>query len=464
MKITQKVGIILAAVILGGTFFIPTTQTFSPEARSTMAIVLVVIILLVTEAIPIGITCMMGMAMLVALGAVPSMGVALSGFANPILFFVLVSFGISAALVKTPLSKRILVLVARKFGQSSRRLLFAIMFSACLISFVISSVAAVAVFIPVVLNFLNVYNTEEERRSTGKCFMMALPIATMIGGMMTPASSSINMIAISMLEEHTGLTIRFIDWMCFSAPVILVMLPFAWFICWTIYPPADVNQQKIKDYISSIEIDSKLSGQEIYVLAVIFSIVLFWILSSWFPIFNITLVGLLGLMFFFIPSKEVLTWREFVSSVSWEVYILIGAMISLGAAVSSSGLSIWVATMIFPNQLNLPLFLLVAFVASITFMLLLPIPVAPALVTMLAPPLMMFAESVGVSPYFFVLVLALTATQCYFFPLDAVPLMTFSKGYYKMFDLPKVAIPIQLLFTVAISIWLPVMGKVLGVI
>ena len=120
MRPLQKVGLILAALILVAMFFVPVTETFTYEARNTMGVVIVVIILLVTEAFPLGIVSMVGLALLVVFGAVPNMGTALVGFANPVLFFVLVSFGMSEALVRTPLSMRVLLLLARKFGQSSK--------------------------------------------------------------------------------------------------------------------------------------------------------------------------------------------------------------------------------------------------------------------------------------------------------------------------------------------------------
>ncbi|MBR0376720.1 MAG: anion permease, partial [Firmicutes bacterium] len=188
-----------------------------------------------------------------------------------------------------------------------------------------------------------------------------------------------------------------------------------------------------------------------------------WILSSWIPALNITVVALIGLALFFIPGWSIMSWKQFERAVSWEAFLLIGTMISLGGAVTSSGLSTWIAETVFPAGLQLSTPLAVAFTALLTFLLLIPIPVAPALVTFMAAPMVMFSAALGVSPYLLLITLGLCACNCYLLPLDTVPLMTFSTGSYKMFDMPKSTALIQLIFIPVISIWVPVAAKILGI-
>jgi len=325
-------------------------------------------------------------------------------------------------------------------------------------------VAAAAVFIPIITQFLTVYENEEDRKKTARAYMIALPVASMIGGMMTPAGSSINMLAISMLEKYAGMTIPFVKWMIMGIPLTVVLLPVAWFLCVKVFKPAPLSREKINSYIDRVmtEIPGKMTGKEKYVLVILFAMLVLWITSSWVPVLNITAVALVGLMLYFLPGKmQILTWKDFTSSVSLEAFLLMGTMISMGSVISSSGLSGWISAVIFPASLNTatPLFLM--FVAVITFVLLIPIPVAPALITMLASPLILLAQGSGISPALTMAVFGLCACNCYLLPLDTVPLMTYATGAYDMFDMPKATAAVQVVMIVLSSLWLSVCGRLL---
>ncbi|HCX64957.1 MAG TPA: sodium:sulfate symporter, partial [Eubacteriaceae bacterium] len=185
MKMTQKIGMLLAALVLVGMNFIEPTESLGLAGIHTMGILVAVLILLITEPIPLGVTCLFSIALLVIFSAVDSFGEALAGFTNPIVFFVLVSFGISKAITKVPLSNRILKLLLKAFGKNVKLILLSIMIASAIISSVISNVATTAVFISLVIKFIHVYDDPADQSKTGKAFMIGLPVASMIGGMLT---------------------------------------------------------------------------------------------------------------------------------------------------------------------------------------------------------------------------------------------------------------------------------------
>ena len=465
VKKLQIVGIIAAAVILIGMFFIPTSEAMPYAARNTLGVLLAVVILLITEAFPLGIVCLSAISMMYFFGCVKTVPEALSGFTNATLFFLLASFGISEALTAVPVSTRLLLVLMKKFGRNINQLLFAIMFVTAAISSVISNVAAAAMFIPLVTNFLRVYEKEEDRKRSGKAFMIALPVASMIGGMITPAGSSISILTISMLEKYAGVTIPFVHWMLMGAPLAIIMLPVAWFFCAKVFKPAPLTEETISNYAAELEneIPRKMTAKEIYVLIVVGILLVLWILSSWIPFLHVAAVSLAGLLLLFLPGKAgVLTWKDFTRSVSLPAFLLMGTMISIGAVVTSSGLGTWISQVVFPSTFVSFTPLVIAFVALMTFVLLIPIPVSAALITMLSAPLIAFCGNIGVSPVLIMAAFGLCASNCYLLPLDTVPLMTFSTGAYGMFDMPKATVWIQLLMIVASSLWLTVVGRIIG--
>lgn len=129
-------------------------------------------------------------------------------------------------------------------------------------SSIVSNVPTCAIFMAISLEFIKVYEREEDRRHTGKAFMIAIPVSSMIGGMMTPAGSSINLIAVSQLEKYNGTTVSFVQWMCAGIPLAVVVVPLAWFLMVKVYRPAPVSRENIGRFIDSMDIPERMEKKK----------------------------------------------------------------------------------------------------------------------------------------------------------------------------------------------------------
>ena len=65
MKRTQLIGAILSVAVLIAMFFVPESIGLSTAGIRTLGVLIAIIIALVTEPLPIGITCMLGIALMV---------------------------------------------------------------------------------------------------------------------------------------------------------------------------------------------------------------------------------------------------------------------------------------------------------------------------------------------------------------------------------------------------------------
>ncbi|SNS97813.1 solute carrier family 13 (sodium-dependent dicarboxylate transporter), member 2/3/5 [Anaerovirgula multivorans] len=464
MKKVQVIGLLLAITILIGMNFIPTGNILTEAGRNTLGILIAILILLITEPIPIGVTCILGIGLLVLFKAVSGIPEALNGYTNPIVFFVLVSFGISAAITKVPLSKRLLVKIMSFFGKDVKMILLSIMICAALISSIVSNVATTAIFITITLQFLNIYKDESERKSTGKSFMIGLPVASMIGGMITPAGSSLNLMSINLLEQLTGIKITFVQWMVCGIPIVTIMLPLAWLIIIKVYPPVELSSEDIRKYIETLYVPSRLNFSERYVLSLVSIMFALWVLSSWIPAFNITLVAIVGFSFLFLPKISILTWQEFLDSVSWAAFFLVGTIISIGNSLVANGVSNWIAATIFPDTIHFPIYGMVFVVGVAVFFMLIFVPVAPALISMLVAPLIDLAGAANISPVLMIMTLGLCVANCYLLPLDTVPLLTYMTGYYKISEMSRSTGLIQVCMVMIVTIWLPIALSILGIL
>lgn len=463
MKKKQLIGFIVCIVLLVAVFVLPIPSGLTEKGLITIGILLTFLVLLVTEALPIGVICILSLALLPTLGAADNLKIALSGYTTPILYFVLVSFGISAAVSKVPLSKRILVSLMKIFGKNVRSIIFAIMLCTAVISSLVSNVPTTAIFMGIGLGFLEIFDLGEDRKRTGKAIMIAIPVASMIGGIMTPAGTSLNLLTMDVLKEMAGINVTFVQWMLIGIPIAVVLIPIAWFFIVKTYKPAEIDPKKIHQYIDTIDIPRHIDRREMSVIIITMGMLILWILSSWFPFLDVTIIALFGFVCFFLPGIEILNWQEFVKSVSWEAFFLVGTVLCIANCIIANGVSDWFIATVMPTSLSLPLFGIVFIVCLIVFVMLLVIPVAPALIAVLAPAMISFAVTTNSSPAILVMAMGICASNCYLFPLDTVPLITYSTGYYSMMDMPKSTFFIQLTLGILVALWLPIMGNWIGI-
>ena len=107
---------------------------------------------------------------------------------------------------------------------------------------------------------------------------------------------------------------------------------------------------------------------------------------------------------------------------------------------------------------------LIAFTAALIFITLIFIPVATSMVPIMAIPLIALAQGAGVSPSLIMMTAAICACNCYLLPLDTVPLITYAKGYYSMTDMAKSTGYLQIAVILLSALWLPVIGKLFGLV
>ena len=460
MKKKQIIGIVLAILAIIVSMFMPEMGDVSQVGMRTIGVLVAFLLLLVTEALPVVVISLIFVAIMPLLGVVPSFGTALKGYSEPIVFFTLASFGIAAALTTIPLSKRILRALLKAFGKNVGQVLLSMMAACAFLSSIVSNVPTCAIFMAITLDFLKLYDNEEDKKRTGRLFMIAIPVASMIGGMMTPAGSSINLLAMGQLETHAGMEITFVQWMAAGIPLALVMIPLAWFVMLKVYKPAEITKEQIDSFVNSIDIPQKMDKKEIKVCIITIMMLVLWIASSWVKEINVMVVAMLGCCIMFLPGVEVLKVDTFLRENSWDAFFLVGSVISIANAMITNGVSSAIAGAI--PAMDLPLALILAVVALLIFITLVIIPVASSMIPIMAVPLISIALGGDVSPALVMLTAALCAGNCYLLPLDTVPLITYSKGYYSMTDMAKSTAFLQLAMVILCALWLPLIGAIVG--
>ena len=458
----KNIGMILSLIILLISFFIPEGGGLSSAAIRTIGLSVAFLCLLVTEALPLSITCWTMLVLMPMFGVVQGFPQALTGFSNPVVFFILGSFGISAAFTTLPLSKRIMIVLLKYFGKNIKSFLFALMLCILPITAFISSVPACTLFMAIGLSFLELFENEDDKKATGRAFMIAIPVTCLFGGMATPVGSTMNLLALDLLEQYTGQIITFVQWMSVGVPLVILVLPIWWLLVYKIYKPAEINENMVKTFIERLNVPSKMNTQEKKVLAITSIMIILWIMSSWVSQINVIMVTLLGTCIMFFPGIQVLEWKSFIKGVNLDPVFLLGTVLSIGNAMIDNGVSDWISSLFPSSPMALPM--LMVFTVLLVLGILIIMPVAPSVVMFLAVPLIALAEATGHNPTLIILTLGMASGNCYLLPLDTIPLITYGSGYYSMLDLPKSTLFLQMYILILLPLVLWVASSVLHII
>ena len=448
----------MAVVIL-----MPTPEGLTAAGQRTAALFLGALILWATEAIPIAITSILVLALQPILN-ISTLGAAFTNFMSPVFFFVMVMFFIALGFTKTGLAHRFALWMISKAGTDPGRVLFVFMFGTAAISTVVSDVPCAAIFMAIALGIFDKLGLQPGRSQFGKAVMIGIPIASLIGGVGTPAGSSINVLGLVMIEQNGGPHIPFLHWMAIGIPMVIIMLPVAAWVLLKFFPPEIKTIGSISDIQRERSLMGPIKASEWKVIGIMSAMIVFWILSTWVRAFDTVLVGVCGACLMFMPGIKLFTWKEAQDSTGWDVLMMIGAVSSLGALSSSSGLAKWLVGASLGGLQDWSVLGILALISAFTVIIHLMLPVNPVIPAVMVPPIMLLAAAAGKNPALYALPVVFTASCAFLLPLDAVPLVTYSKGYYRIFDMFLPGLVLSVIWVIVLVAILMVVGPMIGLI
>ena len=326
-------------------------------AHRLLAVMALVVILWITEAVPLAATALLGPVLCVLLG-IGGMKDVFRGFADPIIFVFLGGFLLAEAILHHGLNRRIAfsILGQRWVSQSPTRLLAGFGLVTALISLWVSNTATTAMMFPIALAVLK--QTETAKAAFGSRLMLMIAFSASVGGFGTPIGTPPNLIGLGIIQNRLNVQIPFFQWMAFGLPLVaLLLLVLIGSMAWTNQGSAFGNE------VLGAERESlgPVTAGERNVLIAFLLTVAMWITPGaialvWgtghpvFKWFNAHLpestAALLGaLLLFFMPinfraAQFTLTWRE-AKNIEWGVILLFGGGLALGELMFSTGLAEW---------------------------------------------------------------------------------------------------------------------------
>lgn len=453
--------------------------------RAVAAVFALTAALFLTELLPLGLSALLGSALLVVAAGLNEKAV-FAAFGDPVIPLFIGSFLLARSMEVSGLNERIAwwVLSQPWASGSGPRLLFATGAVSCVVSLFVSNTATAAMLMPVVAHVVGTMHAERTRFATGMVLMLAWGSSVAVG---FPVGTPPNLIGLGLIEQATGQRIGFVQWMGFAMPITAVALAMAWLLLHLRtrrhYPDTAGVLALARDAYAALP---RMGDAQRNTLIAFGAALTLWVV----PDLTVNAIHLLGLstiplakwmqdrltptvaaltgaaLLFVLPARDrpggrALTWQE-AMGIDWGVILLFGGGIALGQAMFSSGLAqslgdaaarasgadgLWEITVL----------------ATLCAILLSEFASNTAAATTMVPVAIALAEGAGVSPVAPALGAALGASFGFMLPVSTPPnAIVYSSGHVSSAEMMSRGLALDIAGFVAILACLRLVLPVLG--
>lgn len=359
----RRAGLLLAPLAFSAVWLAP--LSLPGPAHRLAAILAAVVVMWITEIVPMAVTAFLGVAAAVVLQVAPA-SEAFAPFADPLIFLFIGTFMLARSIFHHDLNRRFAfaILSLPGVGGHPGRILAAYAGAAALMSMWISNTATVAMMFPIGVSVLSVLEAQAGGRRLapgfGAVLLLSNAFAASIGGLATPVGTPPNLIGLGFIRRAAGVEVPFFSWMLIGLPVVALL--WAWLVF-------DLRRkgvrggsllQGVAEYVASErrKLGGWTRGQVNTMIAFGFTVAL-WIAPgiialflgqehalyrSFVTVFPEGVVALLGAgLLFLLPIdlrilRFTLSWEEAVR-IDWWIVFLYGGGLALGTLAFKTGLA-----------------------------------------------------------------------------------------------------------------------------
>ena len=360
MSRRTAIGLALAAALAALVLALP-APSLSPAAHRLGAIWIAVVVLWISEALPLPVTALLAPTAAILAGVAPARE-AFAAFGDPVLFLLIGSFFLARAFETSGLGRRLALRLLTLRGVEGRPLVVLPLYG--LLCFAISmwtsNTATAALMYPIGLSVLAALAPADGDGAGGGRYAPALLLlctfGASIGGLATPVGTPPNMIGLGLLERELGSRPTFLEWTALFLPVALVLhlAITALLVLWA-RRDAAAGARPTPALVAERLALGPWSARERGVAVIFGATIVLWLLpGAWAlvagdadpgtrrltALLPESAAALLGsALLFAVPAggRPVLTWEE-GRAIDWGTIVLFGGGICLGGLLLSTGL------------------------------------------------------------------------------------------------------------------------------
>ena len=400
---------------------LPTPTGLPYEGKMALACGAFAIIVWVTGAVEGALSGIM-IVFLLALSHAAPVKVAISGYANTSVWLIVVGFIMAGVMDEVGLSRRIAIHLISLAKGSCIRVYWAVAAAMLLLTFLVPSITArTLLMLPIITGIGRSFNADRGKSNIVKALMFIVAMAgtAMSIGVLTAHVG--NPITVGMIADATGHVISWSEWFKIGGPPAIILSLLIVLLLQFMYPPEIKQIDHVQTYVNEeIEKLGTMSRDEKYTLGVFIITLLLWATDS-FTKLSVAVVGLFAIILLLFPKHGVIDWKVSQGKVPWNVFVLYGGGLSLGAVLVTSGAATWIANTVFSPLHTLPVTLqVIAFIWIITVMQVLFTGGGPK-TTALIPIIIAYAMATGINPAAFALILGMNMQHQYLLPVSNMP-------------------------------------------
>ncbi len=351
-----------AVVICSGlaVYLSPTPQGIAPESWRLLAIFVATIVGSIARPLPGGAMVLLGIATIAITRSMPvSEAVArtvtdpktletlrlkatLAGYADPVVWLVLVAFFMSRGMIKTGLGRRIALLFIRLIGKNSLGLGYALVGTDMLLATVIPSNGARSggIIFPITKSVAEAYDSKPGL-TAGRlgAFLMCLiyQCDVIICGMFLTGQAG-NLLIQKFALQAGGIDLNYARWMIGGVVPGLLSLMIIPPLLYRIFPPEIKHTPGAEEFArNELEKMGRMSRHEMVMLCVFALVASLWTTTMFHGV-DYAVVALLGICVLLLA--KVMVWEDLIGeSAAWDVFIWYGGLVRMAEALGETGIT-----------------------------------------------------------------------------------------------------------------------------
>ena len=478
----RTTGLFLAPVMLLALLVAP--LPLAAPAHRLGAILAMMVVLWVTEALPLAVTALIGPVLVIAFGVAPARA-AFAPFADPIIFLFIGSFMIAEAMFVHGLDRRLAygALSSRMVGGSATRVLIAFGLVAAVISMWISNTATTAMMFPIGLSIVahltKGREAEQGSRNFATAMMLMAAFGASVGGIGTPIGTPPNLIGIGMLNRIAGVEISFFKWMLLGIPIVILLFGFlALYFRWRLLRGVTLDAGSTESFRDELRRLGRLSPGQRNTLVAFGVTVSLWLFPGLLNMAGLgstafarayaaaipeSVAAMTGaILLFVLPTcwrarRFTLAWDQAVR-IDWGIILLFGGGLTMGELAFSTGLAEAMGRGItnwLPGESALSLTILFTAVAIVMS----EAASNTASATMIVPVAIAVSEAAGINPIQPALGATLGASMGFMMPISTPPnAIIYSSGHVPITQMMRHGIALDVAGFVLIVILVSTLG------
>jgi len=392
------------------------------DAALTLLILLAMVVLFATQALPLSVTALSG-ALILCFAGILGYADLYASLANPTLLLFAGMFVVGAALFHTGLAQWIGDTAIKRLGQSETRLLWVTMLMSSILSTFASNTGTTAALIPVVLSVCLAAHIPASRQ------LMPLAFASGFGGFSTLIGTPPNIIVADILKQEGYTTFGFFEFAWVGLPLAFAGMLYLTWASKALLPQQQAQSAPVLDENSPPAV--RRPKHMVICGVILLAVVVVMALNI--PALPIEIVALVGALLCVLTGC--LTDKQAYQSIEWDTLFLFAGMFVVAKALQTSGAADFLAH-IFQKGLGqgAPTWLLVS--ACYFFTVFLNSFISnTACAALLSPIVMTVAKGINAQPQPLLMAVAVGASCSFLTPIGTPPnTLVWKVGGYRFTD------------------------------